>query len=251
MTSTRTSSASTSRFTDELRTKVGNQWDRIVHHKFTKELADGTIDRDRVLKRYLVQDHRFLDSFVVLLASIVAHLPSLSDRIPGCQFLAVITGPENTYFERAFDKLEISNQERNVDNTPDADVTRKFCELMRSAAASQNLEEMLAVIVVCEWSYLSWGQAVLKENSGSGGICRKDFVTYEWVDLHSGPAFEGVISYLRKLLDREGEKLKSQATSAASSEKQAAKQKLDACEKRFLEAVQLEEDFFDYAYQED
>mmetsp|Transcript_20802 Transcript_20802/g.48972 ORF Transcript_20802/g.48972 Transcript_20802/m.48972 type:complete len:242 (-) Transcript_20802:1538-2263(-) len=239
------------RFTDELRAKVGDQWERVVHHKFTKELADGTIDRDRILKRYLVQDHRFLDSFVILLASIVAHLPSLPDRIPGCQFLAVITGPENTYFERSFEKLGISEKER--DSIPDAKVTQKFCNLMRSAAASRNLEEMLAVIVVCEWSYLSWGQTVLDQHASKGGICRKDFVTYEWVDLHSGPAFEAVISYLRELLDREGERLRSQASalSSSSSEQETAKQKLDACEKRFMEAVQLEEDFFDYAYQAD
>eukprot|EP00536_Pseudo-nitzschia_multiseries_P012013 jgi/Psemu1/308721/fgenesh1_kg.438_\ len=242
---------SSNRFTDDLRAKVGDQWERVVHHKFTKELADGTINRESVLKRYLVQDHRFLDSFVVLLASIVAHLPSLPDRIPGCQFLAVITGPENTYFERSFEKLGISKEER--DSIPDAGVTQKFCELMRRAAASRNLEEMLAVIVVCEWCYLSWGQTVLEEHENKGGICRKDFVTYEWVDLHSGPAFEAVISYLRELLDREGERLRSHALSLVSSpsEKEVAIQKLNACEKRFMEAVQLEEDFFNYAYQKD
>lgn len=45
-----------------------------------------------VLKKYLVQDHRFLDAFVVLLAAIVSNASSLEDRIPGCQFLAMITG---------------------------------------------------------------------------------------------------------------------------------------------------------------
>ena len=63
----------TGRFTDELRAKAGDQWNRVIHHKFTKELAAGTIDKQTVLKRYLIQDHRFLDSFVVLLASIVAN----------------------------------------------------------------------------------------------------------------------------------------------------------------------------------
>ena len=221
------------RYTDELRTKAGDQWNRVIHHKFTTELAAGTIDRQNVLKRYLIQDHRFLDSFVVLLASIVAKVPTLKDRIPGCQFLAVITGPENTYFERAFVKLGVTQEER--DGTPDAEVTRKFCNLMRTVAASGNLEEMLAVIVVCEWSYLSWGQAVTQTP-----VCREDFCTYEWVDLHSGPAFESVIEYLRGLLDREGAALKASGDTT----------RLQACEKRFLEAVQLEEDFFEYAYQE-
>ena len=82
------------RFTEELKESAGSQWHRIVNHRFTNELAEDTIDRD-VLKKYLIQDHRFLDSFVVLLSSIIAKARCLSDRIPGCQFLALITGGLN------------------------------------------------------------------------------------------------------------------------------------------------------------
>jgi thiaminase/transcriptional activator TenA len=216
------------RFTDQLRSSASEQWERITNHRFTKELAAGTIDRQAVLKRYLIQDHRFLDSFTVLLASIIAQLPTLEDRIPGAQFLAVITGPENTYFERSFEALGVSATERR--EIPDAVVTTKFCKLMREVAMHGSLGEMLAVIIVCEWSYLSWGQLV-KEKT-----VRDDFVTYEWVDLHSGEEFERVVEYLRSNLDREGERM--DATER------------EACLRRFLEAVQLEEEFFDYAYSE-
>eukprot|EP00978_Attheya_sp_CCMP212_P047876 scaffold442861_cov59-Attheya_sp.AAC.1 len=106
------------RFTDELKAAAGEQWDRVIQHKFTKELASGTIDRE-VMKRYLIQDHRFLDAFIILLASIIAHARSLEDRIPGCQFLALITGKENTYFERCFEKLSISAEDRTA--IPDAE----------------------------------------------------------------------------------------------------------------------------------
>ena len=98
---------------------------------------------------------------------------------------------------------------------------------MRDAANSGHLGEMLAVIVVCEWSYLSWGERVLEKT------VRKDFETYEWVDLHSGDYFRSVVEYLRGLLDKEGELLDQEGR--------------DRCKKRFLQAVQLEEDFFDYA----
>ena len=213
-------------FTEELRDAAGDRWDRVIHHKFTKELASGTIDRT-VMKRYLIQDHRFLDAFVVLLASIIAHCRSLSDRIPGCQFLALITGKENTYFERCFQELGVSEAERK--SIPDAPCTKGFCDLMRSVALTGTLGEMLSVIVVCEWSYLSWGQLVEEQT------VRDDFVTYEWVDLHTGKDFEAVVTYLRGLLDREGELI--------SDEEKAL------CRKRFLQAVQLEEDFFEFAYQ--
>jgi thiaminase/transcriptional activator TenA len=219
-------SSPTSRFSDELKVATGGKWNRVIHHKFTKELAAGTIDR-QVLQRYLIQDHRFLDAFVVLLASVIANARCLQDRLPGCQFLALITGKENTYFERSFTKLGVSSEER--EKIPDAACTTGFCQLMLSVAREGSLGEMLSVLVVCEWSYLSWGQLVEKETA------REDFLTYEWVDLHSGSSFEAVVDYLRGLLDKEGSLLDHDGK--------------EACQKRFLEAIQLEEDFFDFAYE--
>ena len=49
--------------TEQLRAEAGARFEAIVHHRFTDELAAGTIDRS-VLKTYLVQDHRFVDAFV-------------------------------------------------------------------------------------------------------------------------------------------------------------------------------------------
>lgn len=215
------------RFTDELREASGDQWTRVTHHKFTDELAQGTIEF-RVLYRYLVQDHRFLDAFVCLLASIVAKARCLEDRIEGCQFLALITGKENTYFERSFKK--IGYPARNADMIPDSEATKNFVNLMRDVTKNGSLGEMLAVIVVCEWTYLSWGERVLPFTK------RDDFMCYEWVDLHSGEYFASVVEYLRRLLDKEGELM-------ADDEEEREKVK-----SRFLQAVQCEEDFFDDAY---
>mmetsp|Transcript_67815 Transcript_67815/g.75907 ORF Transcript_67815/g.75907 Transcript_67815/m.75907 type:complete len:296 (-) Transcript_67815:15-902(-) len=280
------SNRSNIRFTDELRIKAGDQWDRVIHHRFTKELAntnkgnsnkgnnnnnddDDDINfKQNVLKPYLIQDHRFLDSFVVLLASIIACVPTLQDRIPGCQFLALITGSENNYFERSFTELGVTKEERSIDRTPNADVTTRFCTLMRDVAKYGHLEEMLAVIVVCEWSYLSWATIVLQEDDEikkqqQGGseklsrINRDDFLIYEWITLHSGTEFESVVNYLRELLDREGSKLKKEeetTTTAAAADddddkkQNYSKERLIACEKRFLETIQLEEEFFDHFY---
>ena len=86
-----------------------------------------------MLKKYLLQDHRFLDAFVILLASTIAKARSLEDRIPGCQFLALITGKENTYFERSFEKLGCGDAEERM-KIPDEPVTSQFVSLMKETA---------------------------------------------------------------------------------------------------------------------
>jgi len=157
----------------------------------TEAFAKGEVP-SVALKRYLIQDHMFLDAFASLLAAMISRAPTLVDRIPGAQFLAVITGPENTYFERSFDHLGITAAERQ--ETPPAVVTSRFIRLMRDAAARANFADMLAVLVVAEWSYLEWGERVAP-------IEGLPFHFLEWVDLHRGPGFRSLVGYLRALLD--------------------------------------------------
>jgi len=86
--------------------------------------------------------------------------------------------------------------------------------------------EMLAVLCVCEWSYLSWAEVKT--------VTATDELHTEWIDLHLGEYFAGVVEYLRNLLDKEG-------TLVSDSDR-------EKCKEKFLATVQLEEDFFDNAY---
>ena len=135
--------------TEWLRAEAGADWTAITTDPFVEELAAGTLD-NATLTRYLVQDHKFVDGFMVLLASMVAAAPRLADRLPGAQFLGLIAGDENTYFERAFDALGLSPAERTA---PPRAETLAFDALMRKAAATGLLHVQLAVLVVAEWSY--------------------------------------------------------------------------------------------------
>ena len=68
--------------TEWLRSEAGGDWTSITTDSFVEQLAAGTLDNS-TLARYLVQDHKFVDAFMVLLASMVAHAPTLEDRVPG------------------------------------------------------------------------------------------------------------------------------------------------------------------------
>ena len=208
--------------TDHLKSLCQSDWTAATSHAFTNDLVAGTLAQDKMLA-YLRQDYLFIDGFVRLLASAIAQAPSLGDAIPAAQFLGLISGPENTYFLRAIPALGGTPEPP----APAHPVTQEFQALMAKAARSGRYEQMLAVLVVAEWSYLSWASPHADK---AGDL---PFWFGEWITLHSGAGFEGVVTYLRDQLDRAWDGLGPEDRRAV--------------EETFITATRLERAFFDAA----
>lgn len=181
-------------FLATLRTETRDTWDRARDHRFVRELGSGRID-DAVMSRYLVQDHRFLDGFLQLLGAAIASADRMEARLVLGRFAGLVSGEENTYFERAFAALGVSAQTRL--DTPDASATQGFAAIMREAADTRSYPCALAVLNVAEGLYLDWASQVprpLPEN----------FVHAEWVTLHDNPGFRDFVAFLGRELDRVG-----------------------------------------------
>lgn len=215
------------RFTDWLRELSEPTWTQATEHRFTRELADDTLD-DAVFRHYLVQDYSFVDRFVSLLGFAIGRAPSLAERIRLSRFLDAVTSEENTYFQRSFDTLGVSDRDRTEPEL--APPTRGFHELMKEASEAGSYEEILAVLVVAEWLYLSWATAV-KDCSPS------KFYFAEWIELHAGDTFQEFVEWLRGQLDRHGPVL--------------SPERRETVVELFLKAVRLEKEFFDAAYEQD
>jgi thiaminase/transcriptional activator TenA len=208
--------------TEHLRQSCLENWTAATTHAFTDALADGTLEPQK-MAGYLQQDYLFVESFVRLLASAVAHGPSLADVVPAAQFLGLICGPENTYFLRSFDALEVPALAKDM-----APETRAFLDLMDDARLSGRYENMLAVLVVAEWVYLDW--ATPFEDRAPD----LPFWFGEWVSVHAGEGFSGVVAYLRGQLD------------AVYPTLDPTQQ--DEVTRLFTTAVSLERAFFDAAW---
>lgn len=213
------------RFSDELRDTHREKWDAAVGHRFVQELFDGTID-DGVMAGYLVQDYRFLDSFLQLLGAAVATADELAPRLRLSQFIGEVAGDENTYFLRSFKELGVSDEQR--DNTPDTPACAGFTGLMREAAETRSYAAALGVLVVAEWLYLDWATNAPEERPES-------FVHNEWIELHDYPEFHTLVEFLRGEVDRIGER---------SEEDRAIINDF------FGRAVALELDFFNNSYEQ-
>ncbi|MFK8252911.1 TenA family protein [Ancylobacter terrae] len=212
------------RYSERLRTAFAADWSAAIGHRFVDELFAGTVAPER-MRAYLVQDYQFIDRFVALLGSAIASADLFTSRVRLAQFTAMITGEENTYFQRAFDALGVPAGEREAPAL--APVTRDFQALMGEAADSRDYAACLAVLSVAEGLYLDWADR-------PGTTLPADFIHAEWITLHNNDVFRAFVAWLRSELDRVG------ATLAPERERQVRA--------LFGRAVALERAFFDHVY---
>lgn len=207
--------------TEFLKSQALENWQAATTHGFTNALADGSLAREK-MAGYLQQDYLFVDGFVRLLASAVAHAPTLADAVPSAQFLGLICDSENTYFLRSLDALGVPQAGEATEQTG------ALQNLMETARLSGKYQNMLAVLVVAEWSYLEWASPFQDR------VAHLPFWLGEWITLHSGPGFSGVVAHLRGQLDAVWDTLDDVEKSEVSE--------------IFIKAVALERAFFDAAW---
>jgi thiaminase/transcriptional activator TenA len=207
-------------FSETLRQASEPTWSQAARHRFVAELFTGSVS-DTVMASYLIQDHRFLDSFLTLLGAAMATADSYAARLRFGRFAGMISGDEDTYFLRSFEALGVSEQART--ETPDTEPTAGFKAIMREAAATRSYAAALAVLNVAEWLYLDWA-------INAPTPLPPSFVHAEWITLHDNPDFRDFVAFLRAELDRVG-----------PSEPDVARD-------FFLRTVKLELAFFDAAY---
>jgi thiaminase/transcriptional activator TenA len=214
------------RFTEWLRGRAEPAWTAATTHRFTEELAAGTIDEE-TFGGYLVQDMQFVEALVSVVGYAAGQAPTTEAAVEFAEFLTLIGTDETDYFERSFDALDVPETAR-TDAEPWA-VTAQFADLLGRAAREGGYAETLSVLVPVEWVYLTWG-----ERAAAGD--RPDaFYLDEWIDLHSGEGFESVVDFLRDELDTVGPTLSPR------------RQQLVA--RHFERAVDLEVAFFDAAHE--
>ena len=207
-------------FTETLRAVNEPLWSQAVGHRFVTELFTGAVP-DTVMARYLIQDHRFLDSFLLLLGAALASADTFEARLRFGRFIGMVSAEENTYFLRAFEALGVTEARRAAD--PDTQPTIGFKAIMREAAHTLSYPAALSVLTVAEWLYLDWA-------SRAPQPLPHNFVHAEWITLHNNPYCRDFVNFLRAELDRIGP---AQA---------------DQCRDFFGRAIALELAFFEAAY---
>ena len=199
-------------------------WDAAVGHRFTVELGEDVLP-DEVYRRYLIQDYAFIETLVAMVGYAVAKAPGMAAKSRLSAFLAAVTSDENTYFQRSFDALGVSETERTRPAL--AQVSKDLLAAMGDAGETGGYEDIIATLLPAEWIYLSWARTQAAKPV-------KRFYLKEWIDLHANPDFEDFVMWLKGELDATGPRLSPERQGDVAA--------------RFGRMVALEVAFFDAAY---
>ena len=212
------------KFSDYLRNSSGKLWNEATNHKFTNELKNDKLE-DHIFKIYIIQDYIFIETLVTLIGKAVYLSPNMNSKIKWANFLYAITSDENNYFQRSFDALDVSKEERT--NTKLFLTISDFSKLMLEVANTGTYEEILAVILAAEWVYFAWASNAKKPYP-------KRFYLSEWITLHNNSSFKDTLGWIKKELDITSQKL------TISEQHKVAN--------LFIKIVRLEVSFFDDCY---
>ncbi|HCG55734.1 MAG TPA: transcriptional regulator, TENA/THI-4 family protein [Brevibacterium sp.] len=174
-----------------LRAETAATWDAAVGHRFVTELFAGTVD-DSVMKKYLIQDYQFFESFLSMLGACVAHTDDIGPKLRFSKQLGILEADEDSYFVTAFAEVGVPEAEYDAPELTAA--TARFRDLMDEAVASASYPDLLVVLVIAEWLYLDWGE-------------REDPMPHRhvhagWIDLHRGEDFRAWVQFLVDELER-------------------------------------------------
>ena len=179
------------RFTDWLRARSEPLWTRMTTHRFTREIADDSLAAE-AFQRYLVYEHAFVETAVTIFGYALVRAPSIAEQTRLVTVLGGLTGEQIGYFQRVFDALGVSDEDRAQPVLPPA--VRAFRDGMLAVAAHGEYEEILAAMVAAEWMYLTWSRVAHRRRP-------RDPRGAEWVALHVAPDFAGQVDWMRQQLD--------------------------------------------------
>lgn len=194
-------------------------YNRILELPFIKELADGTLPRDKFLF-YIRQDSLYIAEYFRVLANIASRLDRNDHAAAFIAFAA-----DGVAVEKALH--EVYMQGESLDDIRMSTACNLYTSWLKSHAFAP-VEVAAAAILPCFWVYKEVGETIYRSQSGDGNPYKA------WIDCYGDPAFEASNNLAISICDD----LAGNATPAVRR----------AMTEAFCEAANMEWLFWDSAY---
>ncbi|MFT0814290.1 thiaminase II [Synechococcus sp. OH20] len=207
-------------FTTHLWQTIEPIYQQILDHPFNRELAAGSLSRQR-FQFYLQQDALYLTDFARALALIGARSEGAERVVSFLNFALGAIVAERSLHESYFRLYDIQPE------TTYAPACFAYTRFLLAAAALDPYEVAMAAVLPCFWIYREVGSAIYRTAQPNNPY-------QQWIDTYAGEEFAQVVQQALNLTDS----LAAQTTAAMREKMTAA----------FVAASRLEWLFWDSAY---
>jgi len=211
------------RFTDSLWESIQPIYAAILDHAFIRELADGSLARER-FAFYMKQDALYLQDFSRALAIAGARLPRVDEMQSFLGFAAGAIVVERALHETYFREFGVT---LDVGKSP---ACFAYTHYLLSTAALAGRAEALAALLPCFWIYREVGSDIRRR--AEAGLAKNPYA--RWIETYAGEEFG-------RSVDRAIEVTEGAAAAADDAEREGMR-------RAFEYASRLEWRFWDSAY---
>lgn len=163
-------------------------------HPFVRGLADGSLP-PAVFARWIVQDWRYLQTYVEVLEAVADAAPTPAAR-QRWRETAALTRDEELDLHRAFaERFGLGAED--LDDAPDWPATAAYTAFLRTSAA-RSYACGVAALVPCGVGYVTLAQAL------AAGPPPADPRYVDWIRTYADPVFAEAVDWMESELDAAG-----------------------------------------------
>jgi thiaminase (transcriptional activator TenA) len=216
------------KFTDRLYQHVHEIWEKTHQHPFVVGMGTGELPVESFI-RYMKQDYVFLIDYSKLFALGTVKARDIETMAAFAKLLHETLHGEMDLHRQYAAQFGITDQQ--LEETKPTPMNLAYTRYMLNVAQNGSLEELIAGLLPCMWSYWEIGKMLTEKYPGS----REHSLYGEWVTMYSSDEFGDLASWLIDLLDHLAE---------GKSERD-----LTVLEDHFLTTSRFEYMFWDMVYE--
>ncbi|SFL59097.1 thiaminase (transcriptional activator TenA) [Gracilibacillus orientalis] len=182
-------------FTDRLWRKVEPIWNSYLEHPFVKGLGDGTLDQEK-FKHWLKQDYVYLIDYARLFAIGSAKADDLEKMTTFAKLLHGVLDVEMDLHRKFAADFGISKEE--LESTEPSAITTAYTSYMLNLSQRGGVENVVASVLACEWSYNFIGKSLAKV---PGALDDDNFYS-SWVEMYSSDEFTELAQETKQLMNQ-------------------------------------------------
>ncbi|MBU5595494.1 thiaminase II [Amphibacillus sp. MSJ-3] len=180
-------------FTDRIWTRVEPIWQSYLEHPFVKGLGEGWLEQEK-FKHWLKQDYIYLIEYSRLFAIGSAKAHDLETMITFAKLLDGTLNMEMELHRQYAAKFGMTAKE--LETTEAAATTTAYTSYMLNVSQSGGVENVIAAVLTCAWSYNFIGQQLAK----IPGALEHEFYGH-WVKMYSSDEFTELANDCKRQLN--------------------------------------------------